>query len=258
MSLARLLLVLVVAIGLASCDGREPIEPASSEDLRGESGVSERDSEPGASGSTAEGDDRSALPKIIAFGDSLTAGFGIARDEAYPAQLQRMLDEAGFELEVINAGVSGETTAGGRRRLAWVLEDRDVRAIVLSLGGNDGLRGLSPSEMKQNLKAMIDEARLRDITVLLCGMIAPPNHGETYTGAFRDAFFELAEEEDVAFLPFLLEGVVGDPGLNQSDGIHPNPEGAAIVAGNVFEALTPLLEPANANRNAIETESPSP
>ncbi len=198
-----------------------------------------------ASGAPEAGADRAAgrppdEPLVVAFGDSLTAGLGLMLEEAYPARLQEHLDRAGYRLRVVNAGVSGETTAGGLRRLEWALEG-DVRILILALGGNDGLRGLPVDQMRGNLAQMIAAARARSIRVLLAGMESPPNFGTTYTDAFRRVFEQLAAEHDVDFLPFLLEGVAGVPVLNQEDGIHPNARGAERVAAHVWSALEPLL-----------------
>lgn len=185
--------------------------------------------------------DRSAQKKIIAFGDSLTAGFGIGLDEAYPAVLQELVDAAGYPYEVVNAGVSGETSAGGLRRLEWALEDREVEVLILALGGNDGLRGLPPSEMKKNLAGIIEGAQARGVKVLLAGFTAPPEHRDRYIEEFVSVYPDLAEEYGVTLLPFLLEGVAGNRELNQSDGTHPNAAGARIVAENVWEYLEPML-----------------
>jgi acyl-CoA thioesterase-1 len=184
-------------------------------------------------------------PKIVALGDSLTAGLGIPVDQAYPAVLQDRIDEAGYDFEIVNAGVSGDTTAGGLRRVDWVLEG-DVRILILALGANDGLRGLPVAEMRRNLSTMIERARARGIAVLLTGMEAPPNLGSSYTSKFRDVFSELAREYDVAFLPFLLEEVAGERRLNQRDGIHPNANGARVIAENIWRSLQPMLESASA------------
>lgn len=179
-------------------------------------------------------------PRIVVLGDSLTAGLGLPADEAYPAVLQRKIDAAGYKFEVVNAGVSGDTTAGGLRRLDWVL-DGDVRVLIVALGGNDALRGLPPVEMANNLKAIIDRAKRRRIRVLLAGMIAPRNFGREYTTAFQDVFGNVARDEGVVLIPFLLQGVAGRADLNQNDGIHPNSRGAAIVADTVWRALQPML-----------------
>lgn len=197
---------------------------------------------PGAS--EAASDDPSASParpRIVAFGDSLTAGLGLVEQQTYPAQLQRRIDEAGYAFEVVNAGLSGDTSAGGVRRLDWALEG-DVRVLIVAFGGNDGLRGLSVDEMKENLSTIVRRARERGVVVILAGMEAPPNFGEEYAGAFRRAFRDVALRERVLFVPFLLDGVAGRSDLNQPDGIHPNAEGARIVADTVWGALEPLLD----------------
>ena len=179
-------------------------------------------------------------PVIVALGYSLTAGLGIEIEDAYPTLLGRQLRDEGFDVTVINAGVSGDTTAAGLRRAAWSLVG-DVRVLILALGGNDGLRGLPVDQMKQNLAEIVTLAKGRGIEVLLAGMEAPPNFGSRYTNDFRAVFRELADEHDLVFMPFLLNGVAGDPRLNQDDGIHPNVDGAAIVARRVREAIEPLL-----------------
>jgi len=181
-------------------------------------------------------------PKIVALGDSLTAGLGLDVEEAYPAILQERIDEAGYAYQVENAGVSGDTTAGGLSRTDWVLTG-DVRVLILALGGNDGLRGLPAAEMKRNLAATIERAQEKGIAVLLAGMEAPPNMGTSYTSEFRQVFQDLAKEYDVVFLPFLLEGVAGERALNQRDGIHPNAEGARLLADSIWPLLRPTLEP---------------
>jgi len=180
-------------------------------------------------------------PKIAILGDSLTAGLGLLDTQSYPHLLQKKIDADGFQYEVINAGVSGDTSAGGLRRLDWVLKE-DVRVVIVALGANDGLRGLSVSEMKHNLGQIIETARARNVTVILAGMEAPPNYGAEYAASFRQAYRELAQQYRVLFIPFLLDKVAGEATLNQPDGIHPNPQGAEIVAGTVWNALKPLLD----------------
>jgi acyl-CoA thioesterase I len=182
-----------------------------------------------------------ARPRIVFLGDSLTAGLGLEKAQAVPALIQARIDELGYEYEVINAGVSGDTSAGGLSRLDWSL-DGDVKVLVVELGANDGLRGLPVANMKRNLSAIIARAKSRGVEVLLTGMEAPPNYGQAYTREFRQAFHELAREHDVPFMPFFLEGVAGIPALNNPDGIHPNPEGARLVEQAVWKALEPLLE----------------
>ena len=182
-----------------------------------------------------------ARPRVVVLGDSLTAGLGLPETEAYPALLQRKIDEAGYAFDVVNAGVSGDTSAGGLRRLDWALEG-EVRVLILALGANDGLRGLPVTQMKQNLARVIEQARARRITVILAGMEAPPNYGPEYTAGFRNVYRDLASEHDVVFVPFLLDRVAGISALNQGDGIHPNRQGAVVMADTVWTALRPVLD----------------
>ncbi|HEX6323487.1 MAG TPA: arylesterase [Vicinamibacterales bacterium] len=186
-------------------------------------------------------------PRVVFLGDSLTAGLGVAPSEAFPALVGEKLRAAGFDAQVVNAGISGDTAAGGRRRLDWALEG-DVRVLVLALGANDGLRGNPVGAMKADLQAIIRQARARGISVLLLGMEAPPNFGPEYTAEFREAFRDLADDEDVAFVPFFLDGVAGDPSFNQGDGLHPNAAGARRIADTVWTALAPLVEERLAGR----------
>jgi acyl-CoA thioesterase I len=182
-----------------------------------------------------------ARPKIIAFGDSLTAGFGLAEKESYPYLLQQRLKADGYDYEVVNAGVSGETTFGGLDRIDWVLEQENAKILILELGANDLLRGLPVAKMKTNLSTMIERAKARGLKVLLCGMLAPPTMGAQYQREYMMAFPDLAARHNVAFLPFLLENVALKKELNQADGIHPNAEGAKIMTENIYKALKPLL-----------------
>jgi acyl-CoA thioesterase-1 len=182
-----------------------------------------------------------ARPRIVFLGDSLTAGLGLDPSQSVPALIQSRLDAEGYEYEVVNAGVSGDTSAGGLRRLDWSL-DGDVKVLVVELGANDGLRGLPVPDMKRNLDEIITRAKARGITVVLTGMEAPPNFGAPYTSEFRQAYVELARAHDVPFVPFFLEGVAGIPALNNADGIHPNPEGARIIERMIWQTLEPLLD----------------
>ncbi|MGI8787003.1 MAG: arylesterase [Pyrinomonadaceae bacterium] len=184
----------------------------------------------------------SGKPKIVAFGDSLTAGFGLAEKESYPYLLQEKLKADGYDYEVVNAGVSGETSIGGLERVDWVLEQDNVRILVLELGANDLLRGLPVAKMKENLAAIIKRAQAKKIRVLLCGMLAPPTMGAQYQRDYIAVFPDLASEYKVDFLPFLLENVALNKNLNQADGIHPNAEGEKIMTDNVYKALKPLLQ----------------
>jgi acyl-CoA thioesterase-1 len=190
---------------------------------------------------TAGDEGAQARPKIVALGDSLTAGLGLREQEAYPALLQHKVDAEGYAFEVVNAGVSGDTTAGGLRRLDWALEG-DVRVLIVALGANDGLRGLSGGQMKKNIVEIIERAKAKEIVVILAGMEAPPNYGPEYTAGFRQVFQEVAREQRVLFLPFLLAKVAGQSNLNQGDGIHPNAEGAAVMAETMWRVLRPVLD----------------
>ena len=192
---------------------------------------------PAASAATPEG----SRPRIVALGDSLTAGLGLPPDEAYPALLQKYVDAAGLDYEIVNAGVSGDTSAGGLSRLDWALAG-DVRVLIVALGANDGLRGLPAEQLTHNLAQIIERAQARDITVVLAGMEAPPNYGRTYLMSFHKVYLALAERYHVELVPFLLQGVAGDEKLNQPDGIHPTAEGARVVAGNVWTVLKPIVE----------------
>jgi acyl-CoA thioesterase-1 len=182
-----------------------------------------------------------SLPKIVAFGDSLTAGLGLSEHESYPALVQKMLERDGYKYEVVNAGVSGDTSAGGVRRIDWAM-DGDVKVVILELGANDLLRGQPIPEMKKNLGAIIDKAKGRGAKVLLAGMYAPTNTGIDYQRQSQEAFQSLAREKGVTLIPFFLDRVAGVESLNQADGIHPNPEGTRLVAETVYKSLKPMLE----------------
>ena len=181
---------------------------------------------------------------VLFFGDSLTAGYGLEdpSTQAFPALIQKKLDDAGLPWRVVNAGLSGETSAGGLRRVDWILRQR-VEVFVLELGGNDGLRGLPPETTRANLQAIIDRVREKSpaTKIVLAGIAAPPNMGADFTRAFAAIFPELTEKNGVTLIPFLLEGVGGRPELNQPDGMHPNVQGHAIVAETVWKVLQPLL-----------------
>src|SRR5919107_4392539 len=182
------------------------------------------------------------LPKIVAFGDSLTAGYGLSPAESYPSLLQKMLDADGFKYEVLNAGVSGDTSAGGVRRIDWSLDAGEVRFVILELGANDFLRGQPVAETKKNLSEIIRRARSRDVQVLLAGMLTTTETGRDYEVEISDAFKSLAAEHDIPLIPFFLEGVAGIDKLNQEDRVHPNIEGTKLVAATVYRHLKPLLE----------------
>ena len=182
-----------------------------------------------------------SLPKIVAFGDSLTEGYGLPRSASYPSLLQERLDADGYHYEVVNAGISGDTSAGGVRRIDWAL-DGDVKIVILELGANDILRGQPVEEMKKNLSAIIERAKAHGATVLLAGMEAPTNQGVEYRKAVHEAFPTLGAKYNAAVIPFFLDGVAGIDSLNQNDGIHPNQVGTKIVTETVFKSLRPLLE----------------
>jgi acyl-CoA thioesterase-1 len=226
----RLFVLFAVACGSLTVGCRR--EPTPSADAA-------QASPPSASAPTSKTDDD--RPKIVCLGDSLTAGLGLVETQSYPYLLQQKLDEDGFQYEVVNAGVSGDTSAGGLRRIDWALQE-DARVLIVALGANDGLRGLSVGEMKQNLGKIVETAQNRNVIVILAGMEAPPNYGAEYASAFRQAYREVALRYKVLFIPFLLDKVAGVASLNQADGIHPNPAGATIVADHVWAVLKPLLD----------------
>ncbi len=181
-------------------------------------------------------------PVILALGDSLTAGLGLAQSQAWPTLLQARLDAAGLRYRVVNAGVSGDTSAAGLARLDWQLSQKPA-IVILELGANDGLRGLPVEHTRDNLAQIVRRCQAAGARVLLAGMQIPPNMGPDYTAAFRDIFPALAWVFSVPLIPFLLAGVAGDARLNQADGIHPTAEGQQIVAETVWKALHPLLTP---------------
>ncbi len=175
---------------------------------------------------------------ILFFGNSLTAGYGVEPSEAFPALIQDRLDSLNLPYKVVNAGVSGETTSGGNSRVDWVLR-QPVDIFVLELGGNDGLRGIPLTETRKNLQAIIDKVKAKypETEIVLAGMQIPPNMGRAYATGFRELYVDLAKKNDIALIPFLLEGVGGVAKLNQSDGIHPTPQGHRILAENVWQIL---------------------
>ena len=225
-------LLLTAAALLSACGGGAPRESSSS---NGAAGVA-------TPGAQARATPTENVPKIVAFGDSLTAGYGLPPQESYPALLQKMLDADGFRYEVINSGESGGTSAGGVRRIDWALDAGNVRFLILELGANDFLRGQPIAETKKNLAAIIERAQSRDVQVLLAGMLTTTEFGRDYETEIRDAYRSLADEYEVTLIPFFLEGVAGIDRLNQDDRIHPNAEGTRLVADNVYRHLKPLLE----------------
>jgi acyl-CoA thioesterase-1 len=179
--------------------------------------------------------------RLVFLGDSLTAGLGLPIEQAFPALIGEKLESRGGGWTVVNAGVSGDTTAGGVRRLEWSL-DGGADVVVVALGGNDGLRGLPVEELARNLDAIVARAKASGAAVVLAGMEAPPNTGPDYTRRFRETYPAIAARHQVTLLPFLLDGVAGDPALNQGDGIHPNQEGARRVAALLWRTLEPIIQ----------------
>jgi acyl-CoA thioesterase-1 len=212
--------------------GARPLSPAES--------TSPGNWESGAAGGTG------SLPVILFLGNSLTAGYGLTPEEAFPALIQEKIDSAGYHYRVVNAGVSGETSAGGMRRIDWLLQN-PIAILILELGANDALRGQDLRATRTNLQTIIDRTRAHDpeTKIVIAGMQAPPNLGERYTEEFRRLFIDLAQQNHAILIPFLLEGVGGIPDLNQSDGIHPTAEGHRIMADNVWRALEPILHQRN-------------
>jgi acyl-CoA thioesterase-1 len=213
---------LLVALALAGCgtDGRAPeLDDAPLPPATGERG------------------------RIVFLGTSLTAGLGLDPDQAFPALIQRKLDAEGLRFEAVNAGVSGETSAGARRRIDWLLR-QPVAVVVIETGANDGLRGLEVDSLRSNIQAIVDQARRQSPkpAIVLVGMRAPPNLGPSYSRRFEKVFPELAKENDLPLVPFLLDGVAGRPSLNQPDMIHPTAEGQRRMAETVWEVLEPLLK----------------
>lgn len=198
------------------------------------------------SGTTELTEKTADVPKkqiVLFYGNSLTAGYGVEPAQAFPALIGQKIDSAGLNYKVVNAGLSGETTAGGKSRIGWVMR-QPVAVFVLELGGNDGLRGLPLAATRQNLQAIMDTVRRKSpqATIVLAGMQIPPNLGTAYTKEFRELFKQLADKNNAVLIPFLLENVGGIPKLNQADGIHPTPAGHKIVANTVWGILKPLLK----------------
>jgi acyl-CoA thioesterase-1 len=180
--------------------------------------------------------------RVLILGDSLTEGYGLPKEAAFPAVLAKLLRDRGHDdVEIVNAGISGSTSASGPSRLRWLLKGQKPAVLVLALGGNDGLRGLPAAVMRTNLQEVVELAQANGIRTLLAGMKAPPNLGPAYVREFDGVFPALAAQEHIPLMPFLLEQVAGDPALNQEDGIHPNEKGSRLIAKNLLKYLEPLL-----------------
>jgi acyl-CoA thioesterase-1 len=231
----RLLLVLLTAVvsGAIGCDRDE-------NGGAGRRAASSASSRPAAAPASNPSTHAAKPPRVVFLGDSLTAGLGVDAGQAFPAVVGELLKQQGRPVEVVNAGVSGDTTAGGLRRLDWLLKQKpDV--VVVGLGGNDGLRGLDVKASEENLRQIVRRSKDAGASVLLLGMLIPPNYGPEYVESFRGIYPRLAKEAGVELVPFLLEGVGGDPRLNQPDGIHPTAEGHRVLARNVLPHLLKVL-----------------
>ena len=248
----------IVAVGLI-CVGLAACEPAS-EPGTSSSGPSTRTVAPQDGGKPQPGTEDSSRstrvndnptgesPKIVAFGNSLTAGLGVPSGDSYPSQLQRRLDQAGYSYRVINAGISGDTTAGAVRRVDWVLKSRP-RIVIVELGANDGLRGLNLEQTRANLTRIIERLQSAGVTVVLAGMQLPPNYGADYTKRFASLYPELARKYGTVLMPFFLEGVGAQAALNQADGIHPTEAGYRVIVEHLMPVLEPLLQKSGAGRS---------
>ena len=236
--------LIVVALSAAACSG----SPGDAREAPRSAASPPSNAQPNAPAAAidspaAAGTGTRRRPTIVFAGTSLTAGMGLDPDSAYPQHVQRMIDSAGLDYTVVNAGVSGETSSALLRRLDWLLRE-PFAVFVVETGANDGLRGIPVSTMRSNIGQIVDRVRTArpGALVLLVQMEAPPNMGVAYTRQFRDAFQSVAKEKGVTLLPFLLEGVAGERSFNQGDGIHPNYAGSRLVARNVWRGLRPMLQ----------------
>ena len=224
--------VIFLAFPLSACSDKGPREnPAAS---------GSQQAVPAAATQTMTEEGQSKKRVIVAFGDSLTSGSGVRKDEAYPSLLQRRLDNLGYPYRVVNAGISGDTTAGGLRRVQGIIRSKPD-LVLLELGVNDGLRGHPLNGIEHNLQSILDQFQAGGIRVVLLGMRLPPNYGEDYTSGFQQIFERLSKKYRVTFVPFVLEGVAAKPDLNQGDGVHPNAAGYQIIEENLWPVIMPLL-----------------
>ena len=238
-----LFILLLFAVGLG-CDrepasNAEPVVPADTAATR----------------ATAPATQAASRPRIVFLGDSITAGLGVDADQAFPALIRDALARDGIDVDIVNAGTSGDTTAGGLARVDWLLRQKP-EVIVVGLGGNDGLRGQDVKASEQNLRAIVAKSRDAGAAVLLLGMMMPPNYGPEYTAEFRAIYPRIAKEMNVLLVPFLLEGVGGETHLNQRDGIHPTAEGHERVAANVLPHLRELLKNRATTKRSAEPKTP--
>ncbi len=246
-NMVLLFVVLIIALGTAGCGKGKNPEAAAEKSAQQSAQHSARQSAPEAAALRATAIktpdptiDRSGWPVIVAFGDSLTAGLGVPAEQNYPSQLQAQLDEKGYRYRVVNAGISGDLSAGGLNRVESILEHKPS-LVILELGANDGLQGKSTAAMRENLAGIIERLQEEGVTVVLAGMHAPPNYGPEYTQEFHQVYVDLADAYKLPFIPFFLEEVGGLPGLNLADGIHPTADGYVLVVKTVMETLEPLL-----------------
>lgn len=187
---------------------------------------------------------KSKKPVILFFGNSLTAAYGLDPSEGFVARTQKKVDSLGLDYKVVNSGLSGETTAGGESRVDWILDQYEIEVFVLELGGNDGLRGINPEESYKNLQSIIDKVKNKNpnTKIVLAGMLAPPNMGPAFTKKFKENYIQLADKNDLALIPFLLEGVAGIRELNLPDGIHPTASGHKIITETIWKTLSPIIQ----------------
>jgi acyl-CoA thioesterase I len=224
-------LAFLIIVGFSACSGKKETEANATDPVSDTITVAKK---------------QDSTRYIVCFGNSLTAGYGLEMEYSYPSVLQGYVDSLGLNYQLINAGLSGETSAGGKNRIDWVLNQR-VDVFILELGANDGLRGIQPKETKKNLQEILAKVKTRypDAKILIAGMMMPPSMGQEYTAEFRQVFIDLAAENNAILIPFFLEGVAGNPELNLSDGMHPNKEGYKIVVKNLWNILYPILTESN-------------
>lgn len=232
---------MLFCLSVMGCDSQEKGAVDSRESTLAQSEIGFEGRNGGQDPVETRSDSGDHLPKIVAFGDSLTAGLGVSRDQSYPGQLEKKIQALGYGYQVINAGVSGETTAGGVRRTEWILKSQPA-LVILELGANDALRGQPLQQSYTNLETIITRLKEEGVGVILAGMKIPLNYGEAYTREFEEMYERLAVQLQVPLIPFFLEGVAVQRELNQGDGIHPTAEGYALVVENVWKVLKPLLE----------------